>query len=421
MSDRNLTDPGIDGRASVQRQRLRVLWGKRAVLVLAGLAVAALVVRAYMPKPVLADLASVVRGPLLVTVDEDGRTRVKDRYVVSAPIGARMARVEFEAGDVVKAGQVVARLFPSAAPILDARTRAEAEARVAATLAARGQANAVLVRAGADLGYAQKELARKRSLAERDIIAREALDRIELRVQDAEAGLTSAEFGVRVAAQELEMARAALRRFTGRGDDRDAFEIACPVDGVVLKVLTESEGVVQAGTALLEVGDPGRLEVAVDVLSQDAVHVTPGARVAVVRWGGGRALDGHVRLVEPSAFTRVSALGVEEQRVWVVIDLDAPREMWASLGDGYRVEVRIVVWESSDVLKAPTSALFRRGDGWAVYRVEDGTARLRRVETGKRNGLEAEVISGLEAGDTVIVYPSDAVEEGVAIRSPPGT
>ena len=420
MQNRKTIREGPKGRANAQKQRFRALWLKRSLLLVAGLVVVGMVVKAYMPKPVLADLAVVERGALLVTVDEDGRTRVKDRYVISAPITARMSRIELEAGDPVSAEQVVVKLFPAAAPILDARTRAEAEARVAATLAARGQAKAALVRAKADLDYAQKELARKQNLAKKDILAREVTDQLELHVQDAKAKLTSAEFGVRVAAHELEMARAALRRFTGK-EDREAFDIACPVDGVVLKVLTESEGVVQAGTPLLEVGDPGRLEIAVDVLTQDAVHVESGARVAIVRWGGERELKGHVRRVEPSAFTRISALGVEEQRVWVVIDLDAPRGEWASLGDGYRVEARIVVWEAPEVLKVPTSAVFRSKDSWAVYRVEDGTARLRRIQTGQRNGLEAEVLSGLEPGDAVIVYPSDAVEDGVAIRTPPGT
>ena len=249
----------------------------------------------------------------------------------------------------------------------------------------------------------------------RGTVAQVALDRAELEHRSRREEVTSAEFGVRVAAHQLEMARAALGRFDDGANAGEQMEVTSPIEGQVLRLLHESAGVVQAGTPLVELGDPSHLEIAVDVLTSDAVQITPGQRVIVERWGGD-SLEGHVRLIEPSAFTRTSALGVEEQRINVVIDLDSPRDEWRRLGDGYRVETQIVIWEADDALKVPANAVFRHEGGWAVYAIVDGVARLTSVETGRRNGLEVEVIGGLEEGARLVAHPSDQVSDGVPVE-----
>jgi len=271
-------------------------------------------------------------------------------------------------------------------------------------------------RARAARDYAQTQASRQEGLHARGSISADALDRAQLEVRSRREELTSAEFGVRVAAHQVEMARAALGRIDGDDvDDPENLEITSPIDGAVLRVLQQSGGVVQPGTPLVELGDPAHLEIAVDVLTSDAVHIEPGDRVVIERWGGEQALDGHVRTIEPSAFTRTSALGVEEQRVNVVIDLDSPREEWERLGDGYRVETRVVIWQADDVLRVPANAVFRHGDGWAVYRMSDGLAELVEVQTGRRNGLHVQIEAGLSEGDQVIAHPSDRVRDGVEI------
>lgn len=376
----------------------------------------AMLVYAWLPKPVLVEVASVKKGQLVVTVDEDGRTRVKDRYVVSAPLTGNLARIGLRAGDAVKQGQVLARLVPLSAPLLDVRSREQAEARVQASFAATRQAKAQIARAKAALEFARKEAERSRDLVAGEVIGEGALDQAVLDTRSREAELTSAEFGSKVANYELKMAQAALGQFKAgsRGQQEEQFEVPSPVNGRVLRVIQESEGVVQAGAPLLELGDPKALEIVVDVLTGDAVNIEPGSPVSVEQWGG-EPLKGHVRLVEPSAFTRVSALGVEEQRVNAVIDLAAPYEKWAQLGDGYRVETRIEVQRIKDAMKAPASALFRRDQRWAAFVVEGDTARLRKLEVGGRNDREVSVTKGLEPGERVIVHPSDRVNDGVKV------
>ncbi len=389
-------------------------WLKRGLWTLAGLALVAMIVVAFLPKPIPVDLVEVSRGALRVTVDEDGRTRVSDRYVVSAPLSGNIGRIELSPGDAVTEGAVLARLVPLARPLMDAQTRAEAEARVAASAAQLRQARAALDRARAAATFAETQAARQRGLVERGTLSRDTLDRLQLEQRSSQEELTSAQFGVRVAAHQVEMSRAALGRLEGT-ESEDQMEVTSPIEGVVLRVLHESAGVIQAGTPILELGDPAHLEIAVDVLTSDAVHVQPGQRVLIERWGGDGALDGHVRMIEPSAFTRMSALGVEEQRVNVVIDLDSERARWERLGDGYRVETRVVVWEEQDVVLIPASAVFRQGEGWAAYRVTAGVARLVEVETGRRNGLAVQILGGLEPGDAVIAHPSDRVTDGVEV------
>lgn len=401
------------GRKNLARQLGR--WVKRGLLALAALLVVALIVVAWLPKPVEVDVTGVVQQPMRVTVDEDGRTRVKDRYVVSAPLDGRLARIDLHPGDQVKEGTLLARIVPATPPLLDERSQASAEAQVAAAAAAVKRSKAQIARAEASLEYAESEAKRTEKLGRAGVAAPSDVERARLEVRTARAELDSLRFAAQVAAHELRMAKAALGHLTGKDDDDEHLEISAPVTGVVLKVMQESEGVVAGGTPLLELGDPGALEVVVDVLTRDGIRIRPGAQAEIDRWGGD-PLDAHVRLVEPAAFTRVSALGVEEQRVNVILDLDSPRAAWASLGDGYRVEAHIVVWQADDVVQVPTSAAFRHGDGWAVFVVDDGAARLTPITIAHRTGHTVEVVSGLDASQTVVLHPSDRVTDGVAVK-----
>jgi HlyD family secretion protein len=384
------------------------LWG------VAGVVVVVLIVLAMMPAPVEVDLATVDRGPMRVTLDEEGETRVRNRYMVSAPVSGRVLRIELEPGDTVVADRtVLVTLQP--AP-LDARTRAEAQARVDGAKADLGLAHAELSRAQAEYRFAQSEFDRVQRLAEEKIASEEMLDTAQLKVDTGREGESAAKFAVRTAEHNLAQARATLVGEVGSGATPKPITILSPIEGVVLRRLRESSAVVAAGEPLIEVADPSRLEIVSDFLSEDAVRVPAGAPVLIERWGGDRSLRGIVRRVEPFGFTKISALGVEEQRVNVVIDFEDAREAWNALGDGYRVEVRVITWESEDVLRVPTSSLFRAGAGWAAFRESGGDAHLTELEIGERNGLTAEVVSGLDAGDRVVLYPSDAVGDGVSIK-----
>ncbi len=399
-----------------KNRRNLIRWIKRGLMAAFLAAVASMVVVAWLPKPLPVETAFVTRGELVVTVHEDGRTRVKDRYVVSAPLAGTLGRIELRPGDEVREGEVLARVVPIQAPLMDSRTHGQAEARVAAAEAGAKQARAQIERARAALGLAEQEERRIEPLAGQGIEPQASLDRAHLERRTRAAELTSAQFAARVADHQVEMARSAL----GRMDPKDAaeagqqLEIPSPIRGRVLRVFQESEGVTQAGAPLVELGDPAALEIVVDVLTRDAVQIERGAATTIERWGGD-PLQGNVRLLEPSAFTRISSLGVEEQRVNAVVDLDHPYEEWESLGDGYRVEARITVWRAEDVVKVPASALFRHDDGWAVFETRDGVAKRVRVQVGRRSDLEAQIESGLQANARVIVHPSDRVEDGVEV------
>jgi HlyD family secretion protein len=375
----------------------------------------------FWPRAVAVDFVTVARGPLEVSVSDEGETRVKDVYVVSAPVPGLMRRIALEAGDPVLAGEtVMARIEPSDPSFLDMRTAAEARAAVQAAEAAQRLAVATVLRAEAELDFAQAELARYRGLAERDTVSANDLDAAERRARTAAAALDEARAALRVRESELVQARARLmapglarRR---RGADCDCVDVYSPVSGSVLRVLQESEAVVASGTPLVEVGNPGELEIVVDLLSTDAVRVQPGQRVRIEAWGGAGDLAGSVRRVEPFGFTKVSALGIEEQRVNVIIDLTDPPDRWRRLGHGYRVEPRIVLAAAESALKVPRAALFRDGGQWAVFRRDGGRARLRHVELGLASGLEAEIAGGLAEGDEVVLQPGDRVSDGTRIR-----
>ena len=406
------------------QNRRRVREGKRklthgirqGLLGLIVLAAAGAAVLALRPRPVPVDLATVVQGPLVVVIQESGVTRVKDRYDVSAPVTGRIARLALEIGDPVQEGDPLAEIAPALSPLLDDRTRAEAEGRLGAATSALGQARAQLARANAAKELAAQELARARQLGSTGALAAQALEQSEFALRMRNEEQNSAEFNAKIALEELRIARVALtgdREHTLGGRHVD---VLSPVAGRVLRVQQKSAGVVQAGAPLVEVGDPSALEIVVDLLTTDAVHVQPGTETVIEGWGGDAPLHGRVRRLEPSAFTRPSALGVDEQRVNVIVALVDPPASWVRLGDGYRVEARFVLWQAAKVLKAPQGAVFRYRDRWAVYRIGDGVAHLTSVDIGHRGETEVEITSGLEPGAAVAVQPGDRVKDGARVE-----
>ena len=390
-------------------------WHRKLGWVIGAIVVVAAIAMGFMPTAILVDTASVERGVFEVTVREEGKTRVVERYVVSSPVAAYARRLDFDVGDEVQEGEVVLNLEPLRSQVLDPRTRAAAEARVATAQAALLVAEQEVSAAEAEAAYADAEVARARQLHERGAVSQTALDLAETAALRTKARFESARRGVEVAEYDIEAAQTALRYSESAGAGGETVPVQSPVSGRVLRLLHESEGVVSAGQALIEVGDPDLLEVEVEVLSADAVRIAPGTEVRFERWGGEGALAGVVRVVEPVGFTKISALGVEEQRVLTVVDIVSPEEEWQRLGDQYRVDAVFIVWRGDGVVNLPSSALFRHADGWAAFVVEDGIARLREVEIGQRSGLRAEIRSGISAGETVIVHPDDSIEDGVAV------
>lgn len=388
----------------------RVIMGLGLVAAVAG------VTWLLMPQPMPVETAAVAKGHFVATVDEDGKTRVRERYVVAAPLAGRLTRVALKAGDSVASNDIVAAIMPPPAPLLDPRSRREAEERLGTAEAAQARSKATVERAQAQAGQAKTDLDRARTLAAQGASTVQALERAELSQRVADRDLRAAEFQDHAASHEVDQAKALLARYQeGTDTPIEHWNITAPVSGVVLRVVQESETVVQSGAPLLEIGDPRDLEIVTDVLSVDAVEIRPGADVVIEHWGGPGALSGRVRRIEPAAFTKISTLGVEEQRVNVLIDVLSPREQWAGLGDGYQVDTRITVFTADDVAIAPAGALFRRGDGWGVYVVEDGRARLRAVDLVRRSGRAAAVSKGVVQGDRVIVYPNDQINPGVRV------
>ncbi len=355
------------------------------------------------------------RGPLVVTIDEEGMTRVKNSYVVSAPVSGQLRRIDWKAGAVVDAGEtILAVLENTGADFLDARTQSQAEARVRAAEAARDAAIAQRDRAAASAKLYAADFERARSLRTQNVLSPQELDSAQMRTEVAAQDVRAADFGLRVAEFELQQAQAFLTR--GRGGDAEPLVIRSPVSGRILRVFQESARVVPSGFALLEVGDPADLEIRIEVLSRDGVMITPGARVILEQWGGAEPLNARVRLVEPSAFTKISALGVEEQRVYVVADFAEPAERRENLGDSYRVEARIVVSESADSIRCLAGALFQVRGEWRTYVVEGGRARLRTVTIGRSNGVQTEITGGLDENARVIVYPGDKVADDTRVK-----
>lgn len=382
-------------------------------------ALLAFFVYAFLPKPVPVDMGEVSRGPMKVAVTDEGYTRVHDVFVVSAPVTGYLLRIQSEVGDTVEADSTkIAQLLPTHPQFLDERSRSQAEAGIRSAEAALKLSTAERKDTEAQLAFAQSDAKRARALAKKGHISKVELERSELALDSAEAALDTARAAERVRQGELDNARAALiapRRGAPSADDDSLVQVTAPVGGRVLRLLQESERVVVAGTPLLEIGNPGQLEIVIDLLSRDAVKVKPGAPVIISSWGGDMPLNGRVRLVEPYGFTKFSALGIEEQRVNVIVDFTDPREIWSRLGHGYRVDAAIEIWRASDVVQVPTGALFRHQKAWALFRVIGDHAVRTEVTIGQNNGLVAEVLSGVKPRETIVLHPSERITDGVKV------
>jgi HlyD family secretion protein len=387
----------------------------KIALALALLALAALVAWALRPRPIVVETAEVARGVFEQAVSDDGRTRVRERYLVSAPLAGRVERIALEAGDPVRHGETVAVLTPTAPPLIDARTTTELRQRVGAAEAQLARARAETQKAMAQLDQARADLARQAKLAREGFVSETAREQAELALRVSERGLDAARFAEEAARHELGQAQAALKRYSS-GEPGAKWEIPSPVTGSVLKVVQKSEAAVGLGAPLLELADARSLEAVVDVLSQDAVAIRPGMPARLELGQGVAPLAARVRLVEPAAFTKVSALGVEEQRVNVILDFAEPLDKVQTIGDAFRVEASIVVFQEENALKVPVGALFREGDQWMLFAADGDRARKRAVKVPRRNSLEALVEDGLTPGERVIVYPSDALQDGSRIE-----
>jgi HlyD family secretion protein len=389
----------------------------RALMAIAAVAAIALAVWSFLPAAVSVETAAVTAGRFVATVDEDGKTRIRERYTVSAPLSGRLTRIALKAGDAVSADDIVATIAPSPAPLLDPRSRREAEERLGTLEAAAERAKAGMERAQAQFDQAKTDFDRVRTLVGSGAATVQALERAELAMRVADRELSAAQFQNHAAEHELGQARALLARYQNDAQSNpDGWTVTAPVAGVILRVLQESEASVPSGAPLLEIGDTRDLEVVVDVLSTDAVEIRPGADVVIDHWGGTGTLSGKVRRVEPAAFTKVSTLGVEEQRVNVRIDLSSPAERWAGLGDGYQVDTHITVFSKDDAVIIPTGALFRRGETWRTFVVTNGRAEDRELTLLRRSGRLTAVASGVVEGERVIVYPGDRVSAGIRVK-----
>lgn len=393
-------------------------WGRRLGWLLFVAAVALALAWGYRPQPMTVEASPVTRGLMQVVVEEEGKTRVVDRFVVSAPVAGFAGRVNLEVGSQIRRGQTLVRLESLGSHAVDPRTKAQAQAQLTTAEAAVARAREEVEVAKTDARYWESLLPRRHELNEEGLISDEMLEQTESNSERATANLNTAQSAVKVAIAEHNAARVVLENTTAqeRGKSGESVAVKAPVPGRVLKIFRESEGAVNSGEALLEIGNPTLLEVEVELLSADAVRTGPGTRVIFERWGGEHPLEGEVRSVEPFGFTKISALGVEEQRVRVIVDITSPREQWERLGDGYRVEAKFVLWEQSNVLQAPRSALFRKGEAWAAFVVDGQNAVLRTVQLGQQSGLVAQVTSGLAEGDLLITHPDDDIADGVEVQ-----
>lgn len=399
---------------------MRGIWIKRAGwVVVVGMGLVGAIWFAW-PRPVGVDLATVIRGPMEVTVEDDGKTHLRHVYTVSAPLAGKLLRIaahleDHHVGDPVTAGEtIVAVMQPMVPSFLDVRSRQELEAAVAAADAAVKLAESEIRRAEAALDFSRTELQRAQSLARSETISAKALDKAKLDVETSEAALASAR--AQYAVRQSERASAAARLIdptsvTQQPSPACCVQIRAPVSGRILKIIQESEAVIPAGASIMDIGDPLDMEVVADLLSNDAVQIVPGAPVRIDGWGGS-PIRGRVKRVDPAGFLKVSALGIEEQRVRTTIDFVDPPEAWVRLGHDYRVIVHVTVWSSENALTVPVGALFRVGDDWAAFAVKDGRARTTRVQIDHRNNRAAEVLSGLSAGDRVVLHPSDRISDG---------
>lgn len=396
-------------------------WVKLGAMILISLLIVGALIYGFIPKPIPSEFGTVRRGDVRETIDEEARTRVKDRFTIFAPVAGEITRVPFKPGAAIKAGDVITTLTPARPPLLDARARKQAEANIKSAEATLKQAESNVTAASAELELARKEFKRMQDLLKGRHVSQEQVDVAETRQQGAEAALESAKFAQEAAKFQREMAEAALIDHTA--GELESIQIKSPVDGRVLQVFRESEGPIMPGAMLVEIGNPETLEIVAELLSTDAVRVEAALRAAkdtesgqvgvrIERWGGEKTLLGVVREVEPYGFTEISALGVEEQRVNVIIDFTGGPADYADLGDGYRVEARVVLSERVNVLTVPTGAIFDGEKGKSVFVVTDGVAVEKSVQLGASSGTHVEILSGVTDKDVVIVHPSDEIKNG---------
>ncbi|HPD56260.1 MAG TPA: efflux RND transporter periplasmic adaptor subunit [Smithellaceae bacterium] len=392
----------------------------RRKLLIAGfsLLVIALIAYGFLPKRQEVDLVSAQRGDFQVTIEEEGRTRLKQRFTVSAPTAGYMKRVDLKVGDAVKKGQHLVILEPLRSPSLDPRSHAQAQLSVSAAQAALEAAIEKERAATSESEYAEKRLERMTNLFSKGYIAKDQFEQSETETKKARAYKLSAKAAVDMARADLERAKTNLQNFSVPKSigKQSLVYVNAPVNGSVFRLYRESEGAVNIGEPLMDIGNQKDLEIRAEVLSSDAVKIKKGTPVIFKRWGQEETLQGIVRVVEPAGFTKISSLGVEEQRVLVIVDITTEQDKWQALGDGYRLEAHFIIWEGKDILQVPTSALFRQGNQWAVFVAERGKARRRTVEVGQRNGLAAQIISGLSEGEKVVAYPDDAISDGTRIK-----
>ncbi len=375
----------------------------------------------FLPRAVVVDAEKTRRGPLQVVVEEEARTRVRDRFVVTAPVPGFLHRIDLDVGDIVKQGQQICLIDPTRSAALDLRSRAQAEAAVTAAEATVRTAQEQARAAAADAEYARKREARMKKLADSGHVSQDGYEQVEAAAKRAEAVRDSSRAAADAAEADLMRARSALKYSGGPNAGGGRIIVRAPVQGRVLKLHRESEGAVNAGDPLIDIANSERLEAKAEVLSADAVKIRPGMRVVFERGGGPAPLEGRVRVVEPAGFTKVSSLGVEEQRVLVIIDFTSQPDLWQALGDGYRLDATFIIWEGNDVFQVPESALFRSHNGWALFSIEGGRAKKCEVTVGRRNGISAEILSGIPDGSMVITHPDDAVADGVKVSVRGGT
>lgn len=392
---------------------------KHPGIIITAIVIALLLAWGFQPKEVQVETIQPKQAPLTVSIQEDGRTRIIDRYPISAPVNGMTCRMHLKVGTEVKQDETLLEIRPLPSAILDSRSRAQAQQSVSAAQASLQAAKQQQAALQATALQAELEVKRFQPMLSKGLISKDVFDKAQTQSQAANANLKTAEYQVKVAEHELEAAQVMLKYSSGEtgSEQLELVKVKSPIDGRILKVNRQCDGPVSVGESMLEIGDPKQLEIEVDVLSADAVKIKPGMKVLFDRWGGDKPLEGEVRLIEPVGFTKVSALGVEEQRVWVIADFTSAPELWQRLGDAYRVEAEFVLWHEEEVLQIPSSAAFRYQGGWAVFTDENGTAKRKTIEIGKRNGLQIQVLSGLSETDSVINNPNETVEDGVKINS----
>lgn len=392
-----------------------ILWSAIGVLLMLSL------IYLFWQRPVITDIAQLSTNELQVTIADEAKTRVHDIYVLSAPVTGHLRRINAEVGDAVtRSSTVVAQIEPIAPSFLDPRSEAQAKADIQTADSALTLAQAEVNQAQAELDFAMSELSRMRELRVQNSVSERELDNAERAFKTRRAALATAQAGLQMRVYELERNKALLLSPSTSEEQRgncECINITTPVNGRILKILNKSEGVVSAGTPLLEIGDPQDLEIVVELLSFDAVKVQPGQRVLIKNWGGEKPLEGRVNHIEPIGFLKVSALGIEEQRVNVIVDLQSDFKEWARLGHGYQVDVEIILWEGEKILNLPLTALFREQQDWAVFAIEDDIVQKRLVQIGQRNGFNAQILSGMQEGDWFVLHPNDQISEGVKVAS----